>query len=235
MSSQDVRVTHNCKRLALFANVSDETIACLSSAGFVQTVPAGTEVVAQDQQVEYLYGIASGAVEALAVHNGLQTLLYIIPSGRCFAYSCAIIGTPSFASFVTVERSDLVMIPVGALREWLQKDVTLALAFARELARTTDMAAREILNQKLRPAAERLAGLLLREHAKCPDNNVIAFSLTKRKVALRLGATPETLSRILSTLKTVGVETDGNRYIIHDVDALRAFAKPSMTLDPPAW
>ncbi len=235
MSAHSIRVILACKQLALFAGASDETIEAFGEASFVQSVPAGTEVIGQDEQVQYLYGISSGAVEALATHNGLQTLLYVVPSGRCFAYSCTLIQTPSFASFVTVERSDLVMIPVDVLRDRLERDGGLALAFARELARTTDMAAREILNQKLRPAAERLAGLLLREHSKSPDCNVIAFSLSKRKVALRLGATPETLSRILATLKTVGVETDGNRYIIHDIDALRTFAKPSLTLDPPAW
>ncbi|MCZ8097130.1 MAG: helix-turn-helix domain-containing protein [Burkholderiales bacterium] len=235
MNAHSIRVILACKKLSLFGGISDESLEAFGKTSFVQTVPAGTEIVAQDEQVEYLYGIASGAVEALATHNGFQTLLYVVPAGRCFAYSCTLIQTPSFASFVTVERSELVMIPVAVLREQLQHDGGLALAFARELARATDMAAREILNQKLRPASERLASLLLREHAKAPGSNVIDFSLSKRKVALRLGATPETLSRILASLKAVGVETDGNRYIIHDIDALRTFAKPSMTLDPPAW
>lgn len=224
-----------CRRLSLLRDVPEQTLDIFAQTSFVQTVPAGTEVLAQDAQVEYLYGVAAGAGEAVAAHNGLQTLLYVVPTGRCFAYSCTVIDTPSFASFVTVERSDLVMIPVAVLRDRLSHDGALSLAFARELARTTDMAAREILNQKLRPAAERLANLILREYTKCPDSNVIAFNLSKRKIALRLGATPETLSRILATLRTVGVETDGSRFIINDIAALRTFAKPSLTLDPPAW
>jgi len=229
------RVIQSCKRLALFRTVPDETLSVLAQSSFVQTVPAGTEVIRQDEKIAYLYGVAAGAGEAVASHNGVQTLLYVVPAGRCFAYSCTVIDTPSFASFVTVERSDLVMIPVAALRDRLQEDGVLALAFARELARTTDMAVREVLNQKLRPAAERLANLLLRENSRCPDSNVVALSLSKRKMALRLGATPETLSRILAQLRSVGVETDGNRYIINDMEALRSFAKPSVTLDPPAW
>jgi CRP-like cAMP-binding protein len=134
-------------------------------------------------------------------------------------------------SFVTVERSELVMIPVAVLREQLQHDGSLALAFARELARATDMAAREILNQKLRPASERLASLLLREHAKAPDSNVIAFSLSKRKVALRLGATPETLSRELHALAAQGlIESRRTRVRVLDAAGLAHAAEHGVRL-----
>ncbi|MHB2169294.1 helix-turn-helix domain-containing protein [Alsobacter sp. R-9] len=207
----------------------------VSEFSFLQVVPTGTEVLGQDMPVEYLYGVVSGAVEAVASHDGLQTLMYVVPHGRCFVHSGILLGTPSFASFCTTTRSDLLMIPASSVRDVLRIDNGLAMAFATELARTTDLAAREVLNQKLRPASERLAALILREQSRSPDTNVIDFNLPKRKVAQRLGATPETLSRILAQLRTVGVETDGNRYIIHDIDALRAFAKPSRTLDPSPW
>ncbi len=146
-----------------------------------------------------------------------------------------LIGTRAFAGFVTVTRTEFLMIPVSILNEQLERDGRLALNMARELARTTDLSAREILNQKLRTASERLAAMLLREHSKSPDSNVIESMLSKRKLALRLGATPETLSRILGSLKHLGVESDGNRYVINDIDALRAHAKQSPTLDSPPW
>lgn len=221
------------RKLSLFANVDDEVISNLAMTSLFHSFPEGVELIRAGDRFSFLYGLVKGKVEAKAEHNGVETILYIVRPSHCFAHSSVLLDEPAFSSYVTVERSDILMIPADSIRHAVRSENGFACRFACELARTTSLSAREILNQKLRSAVERLAIRILREQKNAPDTNVVDFGLSKRQLAAAVGASPETLSRALNVLRNSGVDVNGNRFIVVDHDALRDLARPTLHMDGP--
>ncbi len=63
MAEPGSRVVQACRSLSLFRDIADDTAAAFAARSILQTVPAGTEVLGQDEAVGYLYGVLSGSVE----------------------------------------------------------------------------------------------------------------------------------------------------------------------------
>jgi CRP/FNR family transcriptional activator FtrB len=221
------------RKLSLFSGVEDEVIEHLALTSLYHSFPEGVELIRAGDRFSFLYGLTRGKVESKAQHNGVETILYIVRPGFCFAHSSVLLDEPAFASSVTVERSDILMIPADSVRHAVRNTNGLSYRFACELARTTSLSAREILNQKLRSAVERLAIRILREQKNAPDTNVVDFGLSKRQLAAAVGASPETLSRALNVLRNSGVDVSGNRFVVLDPSALRDLARPALHMDGP--
>jgi CRP-like cAMP-binding protein len=67
-----------------------------------------------------------------------------------------------------------------------------------------------------------LADFLLSLSNSVNGTATITLPLDKSLIAARLGMQPETFSRALAKLKTVGVHSAGHDVVIKDLDALRA-------------
>jgi len=71
-------------------------------------------------------------------------------------------------------------------------------------------------------STERLADFLL-DLSNSPNGTAtITLPLDKSLIAARLGMQPETFSRALAKLKSVGVQSAGHDVVIKDLDALRS-------------
>lgn len=133
----------------------------------------------------------------------------------------------------TVARSDLLVIPTDALHDLMHSSSEFAGVLMRAHAMDYMAMVREVCDLKLRTATERLADYLLQFVQDNPTDAVqVQLPIGKQLLAARLGCRQENLSRAFSMLRNVGVETHGRRVILHNVQALRAYALSGNASEP---
>ncbi len=217
--------------LALFASMSPERFADLTSSAFMQKFPAGTTLLYEGDSVDFLYALMEGSVEIQGAWNGKESTVSILSPLSLFILSSVVLEAPALVSARTVERSEILMLSAESVRRAMRDDHGFALAMARELAGWHRAYLRIIKNQKLRSAAERLANYLLVQQVKQNGANPLTLPHEKRILASLLGMTPENLSRAFAGLGNYGVEVNGNEVKLTMMTALTRMAKPTPFID----
>jgi CRP/FNR family transcriptional activator FtrB len=88
------------------------------------------------------------------------------------------------------------------------------------------MAVRNILDLNCRTAAQRVGAFLLRIADLQSDTSAPVLPIAKRHLAVRLGITAETLSRMLQTLADHGLHLRGRVIVVRDRAAIEEFCGP---------
>ena len=100
-----------------------------------------------------------------------------------------------------------------------------------ELANRYRVVIRAYKEHRLRNGVERLANYLLRANERTSGAGQFELSEDKRTLAALLGMTPEYLSRTFSALKKYGVEVNGRKIRLTNLDDLIHLAKPDPLID----
>lgn len=222
------------KSLPLFRDASEETLRQIAAVGFVQIFPSGVMLQEQGSRPDSLYVVIEGSVEVVGRHRDMDATVEVIRAPLPIALSAVIADEPLLASVLTLSRSTLLMIPAQIVRNAMETDVSFAANVASALAAQCRRTIRELHNQKLRTATERLANWILNAHRATQDSRVIELPFKKRVLASLLGSSPESLSRNISALERHGVAFEGSKIHIEDADALLALACPTPLIDPSA-
>lgn len=223
--------TDRIRDLAFFRTASDEIFDEAVSGAFLQRFPAGTTLLMEGDTVDFLYVLLDGAVELGAGWKSRDSTLAILKPVSTFILAAVVLDSDALMSAVTLERSELLMIPGESLRRAMKSDPNFGFAVSQELAGCYRGLVRSIKNHKLRDSTERLANYLLTQRARQGDNDTITLPHEKRVLASLLGMTPENLSRAFSKLSAQGVAVDGAKVRFDKVQALERYARPSPLID----
>ena len=98
----------------------------------------------------------------------------------------------------------------------------LALKMLASMSRRLRGFVQQVEQLTVKSATQRLASFLEKLVDVEEGSDEFQLPLDKMLIAGRLGMQPETLSRALSKLRSIGVATEGHRVIIKDVAALHA-------------
>lgn len=220
------------RRLPLFATMREENFAALTPASYLQAFPPQIQLITEGDHPDFLHVVVEGCVELFARHNGRETTLALLRPVSTFILAAVIEQAVHLMSARTTEKSRVLMIPAPAIRDLIGRDPAFSAAILRELAGGFRSLVRELKNQKLRSAVERLANHLLRLDAEQGGRNALELPYDKRTLASLLGVTPENLSRGFATLRPYGVEVNGSCIRLTKPEDLRRLAKPSALIDP---
>jgi CRP/FNR family transcriptional activator FtrB len=125
--------------------------------------------------------------------------------------------------------SRFLVIPAEVVRETIASDKDFAAAVGLELAIRYRDVLKELKNQRIRSATERLANWLLVE-AAVAGTDEFELEVSRALLAARLGMTGEHLSRAFTHLRESGVSIAGNMVKI-DRSKLEVIARPSVLMD----
>jgi len=217
--------------LAFFQSANDEIFSQAVSGAFLQRFPAGTTLLMEGDTVDFLYVLLDGSVELGAGWKSRDTTLAVLRPVSTFILAAVVLDSDALMSAVTLERSELLMIPGESLRRAMQEDPVFGFAISQELSGCYRGLVRSIKNHKLRDSTERLANYLLTQRARQGSEDVIKLPHEKRVLASLLGMTPENLSRAFSKLSAQGVSVEGASVKFGKVQALERLARPSPLLD----
>lgn len=219
------------RNVSFFQNCRDDVFDKAVSGAFLQTFPEGTSLLIEGDPVDFLYFLLEGSVELSADWKSKNTTLAILRPISTFILAAVVMDSDALMTASTLERSEILMVPGGSLRQAMKDDADFGFAVSEELSGCYRGLVRAIKGHKLRDSTERLANYLLTQTYRQENQSEIVLPHEKRILASLLGMTPENLSRAFSKLKRMGIEVHGNKVSFSSLDRLARLARPSPTVD----
>lgn len=211
----------------LFAEIDADTMLWLLEGAAVTTHPDGGLLFSRGDPADRFFVVLAGRVNLFALtEGGDQSIIEVIEGGHSFA-EAAIFANARFPLNGDVAAGTrLLEIPAPGFLKRLSERPGLTAKLLGSLARWQRRLMNEIADLKGRSPVQRLGSFLLALAAPASDGEPMAkviLPLTKSELASRIGITPESLSRAVNRLKPIGVTTQGRRFVIADLAALRRF------------
>lgn len=208
----------------------------------------GELVVAAGAPVAHLVVVAHGRLKQVHVSaSGREQVVRVLGPGDFLGEMALFAPTVHEQDLVAAEESDCCMVPREAVQALMRRHPDVALRLVESLAQRLAAAEQLIVDLGLRDVGQRLAAELLRAAAAVAGAagagatgaaagapgapGALGVRVTMdgpwSELAVRLGTTPESLSRRLKALAAQGLITQAGArtVIIHNVDHLRRLAE----------
>ena len=206
-----LEIVDNCAECAytnpaFFCGLSDPALQALNLVSHRSTLPAGAILFVEGQSPRGTFILCSGRVNlSTTSREGKILILKTAETGEALGLSAAISGLGYETTAETAVPSQLNFIDRRHLLELIQSHSEFGLHTAQSLSRDFHAAYRDIHDLVLtRSSAGKLARLLLSQsHAELAEQveSRIHSSMTHEEMAQRIGASRETVTRLLSDLK----------------------------------
>lgn len=221
------------RHLPLFSDMLQANFEQLMQAAYAQSFPAGVELIRQGDPADFLHVVVEGRVELFAEWGGQTCTMAIVQPVGTFILAACIRDAPYLMSARTLQKSRIILIPASDLRAVFRRDPEFAVSTINELAGCYRAVVRHAKGLKLRTARERVAAYLVRQAQRAGGAGSFTLPLEKRVIASYLGMTPESFSRTLKQLESVGIAVRGATVSVTALDRLIAIARPDPLLDGP--
>jgi CRP/FNR family transcriptional activator FtrB len=213
-------------RNPVFQSLGEDDLNVLLGNAVVHDQPADTVLFRQGQRSDFLHVLIEGRVGLMGVGmDDRQVVVEFMEPGESFILAAVLTDAPYLMAARTIQRSRVLLIPAGTLREHVSANARLAVGMLASLSRHYRMMVRQVKDLKLHSATERLGCYLLalgEQRAGGRDGSVtVTLPVEKALLATRLGTTPENLSRAFANLRSAGVKTSGGTVTITDMTQLR--------------
>ncbi len=215
-------------RNPVFQSLGEDDLNVLLGDAVVHDQPADTVLFRQGQRPDFLHVLIEGRVGLMGVGmDDRQVVVEFMEPGESFILAAVLTDAPYLMAARTIQRSRVLLIPAGTLREHVSANARLAVGMLASLSRHYRMMVRQVKDLKLHSATERLGCYLLAlgeqgRSGRSRDGPVtVTLPVEKALLATRLGTTPENLSRAFANLRSAGVTTSGGTVTIVDMVRLR--------------
>jgi CRP/FNR family cyclic AMP-dependent transcriptional regulator len=198
---------------ALFKGVQEDELRRLAKRAVTRAYPKHAIIISEGDATDAIYMIVSGKVKVyLSDESGKELILAIKGVGEYFG-EMALDGEPRAASVMTLEPSQLALIPSGDFRAFVLEHAEVALRLFENLSRVARGINRKIRSVAMLDVYGRVARVLLELAVQRDGKLVIPDKLTQRDIANRVGASREMINRILRDLTAGGYVTVNDGHI----------------------
>jgi CRP-like cAMP-binding protein len=168
------------------------------------------------------YIVLEGQVKLFALTpDGRESIVEVFPPVTSFG-EAAMLSSGYFPLHAEViEDATLIRVGKRAFVATLRQDHAVAYRMLSNLMRWHQRLAGEIWLLKEQPPWQRVADFLLALTDARDGEAVVTLPFSKETLASRVGIRRESLSRVLSRLRELGVHTEGSAVRITDVAGLR--------------
>lgn len=225
LTSEDLEIV---KTLPLFAGLPGETVHTLLGAARFHDYERGTNLFIQGEPADRFYVIFSGWVKlSRETVDGDEYVIGIFRRGESFA-EAAIFDSGRFpVNADVVEAAHLLVVPAKPFIAALMADGTLALNMLAAMSQHLRSLVMQLEQLQAKSAPQRLGSFLLRLNPDLDGATTIHLPYDKSLIAARLGMKPETFSRALAKLRSLGVRSDGGDIVVSEPAALQRFCEES--------
>lgn len=212
------------------SGLSSSALQSLNEVSHQSILPPGAILFVEGQSPRGLFLLFSGKVNlSTTSREGKILILKTAATGEALGLSAAILGMGYEMTAETASSCELSFVDRKHFLELMQSDHEIAMHSAESLSRDFQSAYRDMHDLVLtRSSAGKLARLLL---SHSPTQGVAASetrihsAMTHEEMAQRIGASRETVTRLLSNLKKKQlIRLDGPTLVIRDRSALQALA-----------
>jgi len=187
---------------------------------------AGSVIVRQGQSASGLSIIHRGLVDLAHIDGDHECGVLLLSTKDLLLPAAALYAEPSLVSARALTTTKLIMFEPAAVTSVTQASGALTSNLLKATSGQWRMAVRNILDLNCRTAAQRLASFLLRLVDLQPETGAPILPIAKRHLAVRLGMTAETLSRMLQVVADNGLHVRGRTIIVHDRARVESFCGP---------
>jgi CRP/FNR family transcriptional regulator, cyclic AMP receptor protein len=235
-SSQALQVTENCAQCKLrktnwFCGFSPDLLKSFSAISRLASYPGGMALFHEGARPRGAFVICSGRVKlSTTSREGKVLILKVAGPGEILGLSAVISGTAYETTAETVGPCQINFVDKENLARMIESNTEMSLRSIRFLSIEFQSVYRDIHELVLaRSSAGKLARLLLswtRPESERTDREAhVPESLTHEEMAQMIGASRETVTRLLGNLKKKElIHIEGSTLIIRDRPALELMA-----------
>jgi CRP-like cAMP-binding protein len=212
----------------LFSGFDAGSLAMLLEGASVVTYHADAMLFSRGDPADRFFVVLAGQVRLMALtEDGSQTVVEIFKPVSTFA-EAALFASKRFPLSAEVgDGSRLIHVSAGPFMKKLPENRDMLFKMLAALSTWHRHLMQEITELKMKSPGQRLGSYLLSLVNEENGEARVKLPLKKTVIASRIGITPESLSRAMSRLRSIGVTSEGNSVSIVDVQALRAFCNES--------
>jgi CRP/FNR family transcriptional regulator len=218
----------NCPLHRSFCRYPDELRNVFEGLKTTVAYRTGETVFDEGARAHSVFALCEGRVKlTTASRNGRSLLLRFVQAGEMLALPEIVVGPGSYGcSAIAVEPSLLAVIPRDTFMKFVRSYPETCVAVTVALSEQYELALREAKFYGMGDTStERLAHLLLEWAGECgtlaADGVHIPLHVTHGDLAQAIGATRETVTRVLGTLTRDDViERRSDEIVIHHADEL---------------
>jgi len=199
----------NIRNVSFFSTLSDHELEMVAKIAFVKTFNKGYMVFEEGEKRDSLYIVLKGRVKvSLYDEDGREYILDIIGKDGFFGELSLFEELSGFASVMTLEHCELLMIRRNDFMRFLRDNSDFALSMIRELSKRLRAS-----NEKLKRFAflgvegrilEYLMDIGQKSGVKVKDRVIIENGPTQVEIASACGCSRETVSRMIKSLVEKG-------------------------------
>ncbi len=206
----------------IFSALGEQALRDLAATCQLRKYPAEYMFFHQGQKAKRFFVVCSGQVKIFKISpRGDEQILHIFGPGETFGEAAMWAGDEYPAAAQTLTESTLLGVDRKGLVNAIERNGELALGMLAGMSAKLREFARMIEDLSLKGVPARLARMLL-EQSQASGSPTLRLQQTKRELAARIGAVPETLSRALGKLKRDGIiAVRGSQITIRDPQRLR--------------
>ncbi len=191
--------------IPLFAGLPADQIRILAACAREKSVRAGRIIFADTQESRGLHLVVWGRVKIFkSTPEGREQTIFIFGPGEPFCLT-ALTDQVSPAGAVALEDTRILFFPAEVLEEVSRKDPSLLFNMIMVLSRRLKESIDLIESLSLKEIPQRLATFLVNLLDQEGGDGRIDLRFPHRELAKIIGATPETLSRVLKRMSEDGI------------------------------
>ena len=223
-------MTEIAKRIPLLAEASERELEAFEQFAVLKTFAAGEQLAFEGDSCPYFFVVLKGRMRVYKIgESGREiTLYYVDPFESCVLTAfCILSQTPLPAYAVAEETLEMVVIPSGEFRKWIDRFPVWRDHTFNILSRRLGEIMTTIEKVAFLRVDERVAVFLIQ--ALPPSRDVLA--ITHDKLARELGTTRVGVSRVLEEFEKNGwVSLSRGKIHIRDRHALQQKAKNTLLM-----
>ena len=225
-------LTCKLRKEGWFCGLSSEVLKPFSAAGRPGTYPGGALLFVEGQIPRGAFVLCSGKVKlSTTSRDGKVLIVKVAEAGEVLGLSAAIGGTCYALTAETATPCQVNLVEREALLRLMERSGEMGLHAAQALSKEFQSVYRDFHELVLaRSSAGKLARLLLswsaaREKESGSNEVRVRASMTHEEMAQMIGASRETVTRLLSELKKKEfIRLEGSTLVIRNRIALEALA-----------
>jgi CRP-like cAMP-binding protein len=210
----------------LFRAMGPDIVRSVIQSRAAQHFERGAQIFQQGDPANSFFFIFEGWVKLYRQReDGEEVVVTICTAGETFAEGAMFMGGRYPVSAEAVSMARIIRVDGGALRKAIEQQPQLAFDLLAAASAHLRLLVAQIEQLKVKSVPQRIADFLLKQGHADAGPLTIALPYEKALIANRLGMTPESFSRGLAKLRTLGVEVERDKVRIADISKLTRYAR----------
>ncbi len=215
----------NWETIALFKNLEKDYLQTILDHSSVKELQANQTLISQEDSTEQIYIILEGTLKTSRVDkDGDEATLRLFKPQEICLDAAVFADGPSTINIQSTKKSKILAISNKFLYEQVPTNRQLALNFLKIVTKQYKNAIYQIDAISIKSPVHRVGYYLLLKYFELANKRLdFEIPFKKQTIANHLNMTPETFSRTLKHLKTMGVNIQNGRVSLDNRKVLCSF------------